>query len=141
LPSPYGAIPLLLVALEVVVEVIHLPFDAVGIFHPELVLVGVAAVDPHLLQHGQSGDLDASQLRHHVVDGIDLDADVVDRARADRAARRKREVDWRPLGQELDILRLDLDRVPAQELLVESSAFGEIRHVHVEMDLGAHGSP
>jgi hypothetical protein len=49
LPSPYGAIPLLLVALEVVVEVIHLPFDAVGIFHPELVLVGVAAVDAHLI--------------------------------------------------------------------------------------------
>src|SRR5438093_1154570 len=39
----------LFLALEVVVEVVHLPLDAVRILHPELVLVGVAAVDAHLL--------------------------------------------------------------------------------------------
>ena len=74
-------------------------------------------------------------------DGLNLLADVVDRARANVAARGKSEVDRCPLGQELDVAGLDLDGVPAQELLVELSALCKIRHVHVEMDLCAHGSP
>jgi len=129
------------VAFEVVVEVVHLPLDAVGIPHPELVLVGVAAVDPHFLRHGQAGGFDASQLRQHGLDGLDLNTDVVDGARADVATRRKGEVDRRPFGQELDVARLDLDGVPAEELLVEVPALGEVRHVHVEMNLCAHGAP
>src|SRR5215471_15684732 len=40
--------------LEIVVQVIHLPLHAVGIRDPELVLVGVAAIDAHLLAHRQS---------------------------------------------------------------------------------------
>src|SRR5215475_4796250 len=39
--------------LEVVVEVIDLPLDAVRILDPELVLIGVAAVDAHLFAYGQ----------------------------------------------------------------------------------------
>src|SRR5206468_8650989 len=121
----------LFLALEVVVEVVHLPLDAVRILHPELVLVGVAAVDAHLLLHGKAGRLDAGQLRDHGLHGIDLDADVVDGPRADRAAGGEREVDGRPLWQEFDVALLDLHRVPAEELLVEVAAPGEIRHVHV----------
>src|SRR5262245_47532833 len=51
--------------LEVVVQVVHLPLDAVRILDPELVLVGMAAVHTHLLAHRQPGRLDASELRHH----------------------------------------------------------------------------
>src|SRR5262249_34849276 len=40
--------------LEVVVEVIDLPLDAVRILDPELVLIVVAAVDSHLLADSQS---------------------------------------------------------------------------------------
>ncbi len=120
---------------------IHLPLDAIRILHPELVLVGVAAVDPHLFPHWESGGLDPGQLRRHGLDRVDLDPDVVDGPRADRAPRRKREIDGRPFGQELDVALFHLHRVPAQELFVEVAALGEVRHVHVEMDFCAHGSP
>src|ERR1700731_1753390 len=46
-----------LVPLEVVVQVVDLPLHPVRIADPELVLVGVAAVDPHLLAHRQPGRL------------------------------------------------------------------------------------
>src|SRR5439155_1112754 len=65
---------------------------AVGIFHPELVLVGVAAVDAHFLDDRQPGALDPGQLRHHRLDRVHLDAHVIDRTRTDLAARRKGEV-------------------------------------------------
>jgi len=128
-------------ALEVVVEVVHLPLDAVGIAHPELVLVGVAAVDAHLLPHREAGRLDAGQLRHHGLDGIDLHTDVIDGPRAVRATGGQREVDRCPLGQELDVALLHLRGVAAQELFVEVAALGQIRDVHVQMDLCAHCSP
>src|SRR5262245_20197004 len=46
-----------LVTLEVIIEVVDLPLHAVGILHPELILVGVATVDPHLFRHGESCSL------------------------------------------------------------------------------------
>src|SRR5262244_4223935 len=49
---------------EIVVEVVHLPLHAVGILDPELVLVGVAAVDAHLFAHGQACRLDAGEVVH-----------------------------------------------------------------------------
>src|SRR5215468_5227082 len=121
--------------LEVVVEVVNLPLHAVRILDPELVLVGVAAVDPHLLGHRQSGGLDPGELGHHRCHRIDLDPDVIDGARPGRAAGGQREVDRRPFGQELDVALLHLHGVAAEELLVEVAALGEIRHVQVEMDL------
>src|SRR5215467_243221 len=66
--------------LEVVVEVIDFPLDAVRILDPELVLIGVAAVDPHLLADRQSGRLHAGEVFHHGRHRVDLDADVVHRA-------------------------------------------------------------
>src|SRR5688572_8719169 len=39
--------------LDVVVEHVHFPLHAVRILHPELVLVGVAAIHAELLAHGQ----------------------------------------------------------------------------------------
>src|SRR5215831_13421520 len=60
--------------LEVVVEVIDLPLDAVRILDPELVLIGVAAVDPHLFAYGQARCLHTSQVSHHRVHGVHLDA-------------------------------------------------------------------
>src|SRR5213078_1984157 len=49
----------LAIGVDVVVEVVDLPLHAVRVLDPELVLVGVAAVDPHLLAHGQAGGLHA----------------------------------------------------------------------------------
>src|SRR5215510_574913 len=51
--------------LEIVVEVIDLPVDTVGILDPELVLVGVAAIDAHLFAHGQPRGLDPREVSHH----------------------------------------------------------------------------
>src|SRR5262245_1151765 len=65
--------------LEVVVQVVDLPLDAVGILHPELVLVRVAAVHAHLLAHGQPGRLDARELRHDLGRRLDLNAEMVHR--------------------------------------------------------------
>ena len=105
---------------------VHLPLDAVRVFHPELVLVGVAAVDPQLFGHREPDVLDPRQLRHHRLDRVHLDAHVVDGAGADGAARREGEIDRRPFRQKLHVPRLDLDRVRPQELLVELPALGEI---------------
>src|SRR6266404_5307423 len=62
--------PLCDLVLEIVVEVVDLPLDAVGILHPELVLVGMAAVDAHFLDHRQASCLDPRQLRHHRLDRV-----------------------------------------------------------------------
>src|SRR4029453_586326 len=48
--------------LEIVVEVVDLPLDTVGILYPELVLVGVAAVDALFLTDGESRRLDAGEV-------------------------------------------------------------------------------
>src|SRR5499433_146216 len=50
--------------LEIIVEVVHLPLHAVGVLDPELVLVGMAAVDAHLFAHGQACRLDAGEVVH-----------------------------------------------------------------------------
>ena len=65
-----------------------------------------------------------------MVDGARADGTAVDRARLTGAH----------VGQELHVALLHLDG-PAEELLVELPALGEIRHVHVEMNLGTHGVP
>src|SRR5947208_5355619 len=52
-------------ALQVVVQVVHLPLDAVGVSSPELVLVSVAAVDAHLLAHGYARRFHTLKLNHH----------------------------------------------------------------------------
>src|SRR5258708_13436201 len=51
--------------LEIVVEVVDLPLDTVGILHPELVLVGVAAVDPHLLTAADPPPLPPPDVARH----------------------------------------------------------------------------
>src|SRR5262245_6343910 len=104
--------------LEVVVEVIDLPLHAVRILDPELVLVGVTAVDPHLLTDRQSGCFHAGEVCHHGRHSVDLDSDMVHRALAGGPALREGEVDRRPLGQELHVTRLHLDGVCAEEALV-----------------------
>src|SRR5688572_32395733 len=48
--------------LDVVIEDVDFPLHAVGILHPELVLVGVAAVHAELLAHGQARRLHALHL-------------------------------------------------------------------------------
>src|SRR5215475_12660602 len=65
------------ILLEIVVEVVDLPVDAVGVLDPELVLVGVAAVDAHLFAHRQARGLDPGEMSHHRVHGVHLDPDVV----------------------------------------------------------------
>src|SRR5215467_9493523 len=66
-----------LLVLEIVVEVVHLPLHAVRILDPELVLIGVAAVDPHLFPHGQARRLDAGEMVHDRAHRVDLDADMI----------------------------------------------------------------
>src|SRR5499433_3883331 len=92
--------------LEIVVEVVDLPLHAVGVLDPELVLIGVAAVDAHLFAHGQARRLHTSQMSHHRVHGVHLNADVVHRTLGRVRAFRECEVDGRPLGQELHVARL-----------------------------------
>src|SRR5215475_5908028 len=124
--------------LEVVVEVIDLPLDAVRILDPELVLIGVAAVDSHLLADRQSGRLHAGEVFHHGRHRVDLDADVVHRALRGGPAFGEGQVHGRPLGQELQVARLHLDGPRTEEALVEVAALAEIPHVHVQVDFGAH---
>src|SRR2546422_2336511 len=50
--EPFERLRQTALVLEVVVEVVDLPLHAARILHPELILVGVAAVDTHLLAHG-----------------------------------------------------------------------------------------
>src|SRR5215471_9506638 len=66
--------------LEVVVEVIDLPLDAIRILDPELVLIGVAAVDAHLFAYGQARCLDACEMLPDRAHRVDLDADMIDGA-------------------------------------------------------------
>src|SRR5205809_2344845 len=124
--------------LEVVVQMVDLPLDPIRVLDPELVLVGVTAVHAHLLAHRQPPRLHAAQLRRHALRRVDLDADVVHDALARRTAARQGQVDRRPLGKELRVARLLLDRGAAEERLVELPALGQVRHVHVQMDLRAH---
>src|SRR5215813_5598899 len=64
--------------LEIVVQVIYLPLDAIRILDPELVLVRVAAIHAHLLAHGQPGRLDPRELRRDFGRRLDLDPEVID---------------------------------------------------------------
>src|SRR5215467_1659485 len=95
--------------LEIVVEVVHLPLHAVGILDPELVLIGVAAVDAHLFAHGQARRLDAGEMVHDRARCVDLNADVIHRALGGVPAFGEGEVHGRPVGQELHIAGLHLD--------------------------------
>src|SRR5215831_10897502 len=124
--------------LEIVVEVVHLPLHAVGILDPELVLVGVAAVDAHLFAHGQACRLDAGEVVHDRAHRVHLNADVIHRALGRVCAFREGEVDGSPVGQELHVARLRLDGPRAEEALVEVTALAEIRYVQVQVDLCAH---
>src|SRR5262249_20999691 len=105
--------------LEIVVQVVHLPLDAVGILHPELVLVGVAAVHAHLLAHREPRGLDARELRHHVGRRLDLHPEMVHRPCARTSALGQRQVHRAPRRQELHVARLLLDRIDAEERAVE----------------------
>src|SRR5262249_25019937 len=95
--------------LEVVVEVVHLPLDAVRVLHPELVLVGVAAIPAHLLAHREPGRLDARELRPDLGSRLDLNAQVIHRARARTSALGQSEVHRTPRRQELHVPGLLLD--------------------------------
>src|SRR5437879_10369783 len=66
-------------ALQVIVQVVHLPLDAVGVSNPELVLVSMAAVDAHLLAHGYARRFNALKLNHHSLRRVHLDAHVINR--------------------------------------------------------------
>src|SRR5882724_782607 len=131
--------PLCDLVLEIVVEVVDLPLDAVGILHPELVLVGMAAVDAHFFTDGEARRLDAGEVGRHRVHRVHLNAHVIHRALGSMPALRKREIDRRPVGQEFHVARLDLDGVRAEEALVEVAALAQIRYVHVQMNFRAHG--
>src|SRR5919197_3842984 len=61
---------------EVVVEDVDFPLHAVRIPHPELVLVGVTAIDAEFLAHGQAGRLHAFQLAHDLGAGAELEAQM-----------------------------------------------------------------
>src|SRR5215467_12388483 len=125
--------------LEIVVEVVHLPLHAVGILDPELVLIGMAAVDSHLLPHRQAGRLDAGEMIHDRAHRVDLNADMIHRPLGGVPAFGEGEIDRRPLGQELHIAGLHLHGLAAQEALVEVAALAEIGYVHVQVDFDAHG--
>jgi hypothetical protein len=120
--------------------VIDLPLHAVRILDPELVLVGVAAVDAHLLAHGKPRRLDARELRDHLGGGLDLDPEMVHRPRAGATALRQREIDRPPRGEELHVAGLLLHGGGAEERAVELPALVEVGHVHVNVDLGGHRS-
>src|SRR5688572_21755011 len=122
--------------LDVVVEDVHFPLHAVGILHPELVLVGVAAVDAELFAHGQAGGLHTLHLAHDDLLRGDLDAHVIDVAAAlGGMGFRHGQVQRAEGGQELDVAGLDLHGGHAEELLVESAALLEVGHGHVHMNL------
>src|SRR2546422_1279046 len=125
---------------EIVVEVVHLPLDPVGVPYPELVLIRVATVDADLLAHRQPARLHAGQLLHDARRRVHLDSDVIHCPVAPGPSGRQRQVDRRPLGQELEVAGFLLDRRAAEESLVEVPAFPQIRRVHVQMNLGAHGT-
>src|SRR2546427_13021616 len=127
-----------LLALQVVVEVVDLPLHAARILHPELILVGVAAVDTHLLTHWYACRFYAPKLNHHSVRRVHLDAHVVNRPLSATTALRQREVYRRPFGQEFDVAGFHLHWVAAEEPDVELSALAEVRDLHVDMDLRAH---
>src|SRR3989441_1138983 len=90
-------------ALQVIVEVVDLPFHAARILHPELILVGVAVVDTHLLAHGYACRFYAPKLNHHSVRRVHLDAHVINRPLSTGAALRQPEIHGRPVRQELDV--------------------------------------
>jgi hypothetical protein len=62
------------VLVDVVVEVIHLPLDAIGVSHPELVLVGVAAARVHLLANLEAAPFRALEQSKDGVAGLDLES-------------------------------------------------------------------
>src|SRR3989441_7596454 len=121
-------------ALQVVVQGVHLPLDAVGVLNPELVLVRVAAVDAHLLAHWYACRFYAPKLNHHSVRRVHLDAHVVNRPLSATTALRQREVYRRPFGQEFDVAGFHLHWVAAEEPLVELSALAEVRDLHVRSE-------
>src|SRR5207247_678154 len=77
----------------------------------------------------QPARLDASQLLHDASRRVHLDSDVIHRAVASGPSGRQRQVDRRPLGQELEVPGLRLDRRAAEEPLVEVPTLPQIRHV------------
>src|SRR5207248_2423215 len=68
--------------VDVVVQDVDFPVDAVRILDPELVLVGMTAVHGHLLAHRQPRRLHAGELAHDDLRRLHLDAHVVDVATA-----------------------------------------------------------
>src|SRR3990172_4604633 len=126
---------------QVVVQVIDLPFDAVRIPDPELVLIGVAAVDSHLLVDRNSSCLHAGEMRHHRLGRVHLDAQVMHHALtgASGQALGQRQVDRRKRGKKFDVASPLFDRGDTEELSVELATLCQIRHVDVYVHLGAHG--
>ena len=118
---------------------VHLPLHAVGILDPELVLIGVATVHAQLLAHGELRLLDAGEMSHDHRGGLDLDPQVVDRARRGAPAYRQRQIDRRQVGEELHVPGLLLHRARAEERLVEGPALREVGHVEMDVDFGGHG--
>src|SRR5437763_7208547 len=68
--------------LDVVIENVDLPLNAVGVLHPELVLIGVTAVHAEFLADGQPGRLHALHLPDDGGPRRHLDAHVIDAAAA-----------------------------------------------------------
>src|SRR3989454_12823535 len=136
--EPFERLRQTALVLEVVVEWVALPPHAVRILHPELIWVGVAAVAPHLLAHGYARRFHTLKLNHHSLRRVHLDAHVINRPLSTGAALRQPEIHGRPVRQELDVAGFYLHRGAAEEPLVKLTTLGQIRDLHVDMDLRAH---
>jgi len=125
---------------QVVVQVIDFPLDTVWIPNPELVLIGVAAVDPHLLVDRNSSRLHAGEMRHHRLGRVHLDAQVMHDALAAASGQAlgQCQVDRGKGWKELHVAGPLFDRQDIEEPLVELATLCQIRHVDVNVHLGAH---
>src|SRR5215469_11848904 len=67
---------------QIMVDVIKFPFDAIGIYHPELRLVRIAAIHVELLTYLQALLLDAPQMLFDDGTGRNLNSQMIHRGRS-----------------------------------------------------------
>ena len=131
------------VVVYIPVEDVDLPFPAIWILYPELVLVGMTTVDVHFFSRLQSRLPDTPQMLYHGLMVLDLYTHVMHLFPAGRVSCMQSQIQRRDRRQELDVSGFDLDGLFSEELRVESRAAFQIvdckRQVYFRID--RHGSP
>ena len=122
--------------IQVPVQHVDLPFAAVRVLHPELVLVGVTAVAVHLFPGFQSGCPDPQQVPQDRLVVPDLDAEMVRSVARGLPIRVQGQVQGGDGRQELDVTGMGLHGILAEQFLVECDASFQIAYGKRQVDLG-----